>query len=115
MVMTMHIAHDGEDDPLGEDVLVHLGGWSGQCQHLPADLDFGEIIQNKQQKRDDKKPKEEVIKPNVNRGELCDANPPHRRWTRVCKQVRLRCNCHLGCRDIGTERTHSDFRQRTAA
>ena len=29
---------DGEDNPLGEDVLVHLGGWSGQCQHLPADI-----------------------------------------------------------------------------
>ena len=39
MVMTMHIAHDGEDDPLGEDVLVHLGGRSGKCQHLPANFD----------------------------------------------------------------------------
>ena len=36
-----------------------------------------------------------MIKPNVNRGELCDANPPHRRWARVCKKVRLWCHCHL--------------------
>ena len=35
-------------------------------------------------------------KPDVNRGELGDTNPSHGGWARVGKDIRLRCNRHLG-------------------
>ena len=48
-IMEMMVHCDGEVNPLGEDVLVHLRGRSGKCQHLPANFDNRrEVIKNVQ-------------------------------------------------------------------